>query len=123
MNVLWRFVEVQGVEREDLRKWWHHHNLLDVGHIYWRHQWAAEQATETWTIPVLSSAIINSELVDTPQAATTAIRLLSNTPTASQLGQQRYHAFMEDLRRSYDDLVNDVDAQAFRNNLEAIQRK
>lgn len=122
MNVMWRFVEVQDVNRDDLRQWWLHHYLLDLGHIYWRHQWAAERPPETWTIQVLSSAIINSDLVNTSQNEKKAIRLLSNTLIASQLRQHQYNDFMVELRRSYQTLLHD-DMQAFEDDLEAIQRK
>ena len=122
MRVMWRFVHNQGVEDDELREWWQLHNQLEVGQTYWRHQWVADQIQEVWTIPVLCSAIIGSDLVDTSAREKTALRLLSNTPIASEVEQQRYTEFMADLKRSYRVLLQGIDDD-IRAELEAITRK
>ena len=82
------------------------------------------QIPEVWTIPVLCSAIINSDLVNTSADVKRALRLLSNTPIASQVEQYRYSQFMTDLRESYSVLLQGIDdVQAIWTELEAIQRK
>ena len=121
LRVMWRFVDLDGTyaTRENLREWWHERNEMARGtqnRIYWRHQRAEDTDHGLWSIQVLYSAIIGSN-VHTTRAQKRALRFLSNTPENYQVTEQEYREIRRNLENYYETLLGN-EADEFVTNLD-----